>query len=353
MSTVFVRQAEEPSIAAAARAPRRAASSILSTLTAIAAACVLSACGSDDDVGAAPVALPSKIDLGAFIPEDLVVRGDTAYVSSLIDASIYRVDLKQGGAVSRFAPAQAAPYTAGWGVKVHEQRQWLLSLQNQPYDFAPQNARTGRLVAYGLSTGAVDRTWTLPDGMVGNSVVVDGQGMIFVGDIGPEPRIVRIDPATGTVSVWAADAAWKRGSFGIGGMAVVGNSLYASHDNRLWHIGRNADGSAAAAQPVSVEGDPVIFADGMTAAGASLYYAENDLFTPGAKGVAYRIDFTAPTRAVRSVVATGLFDPSGIAVATQGGKDYLLINESRLGFAVGTEQGSAPGPYQLAVVPKP
>ena len=260
-----------------------------------------------------------------------------------------KLDLSAGGTASTFvAPARDA-FSAAWGLRVVPARRWLLSLQNQPYDFNPTHAQAGRLSAFDLDTGAKAASWALPAQTVGNSVDVDKDGNFYVGDIGPNTRILKVNPVDGTVSVWATDPRWVLNGFGIGGMVYDGSGLYASHDNKLWYIGIQADGSAATPVQVSIEGDPVIFADGMSWVDGGLYYAENDLTVPGAHGNVFRIDFSGKTTARRSVVQQNLFDPSGVTTASVGGTGYLLVNESRLGYAFGTETGQPTLPYQVRV----
>ena len=292
--------------------------------------------------------LPASISVGDGIPEDVTVAGDVAYVSSFSDGSVLKLDLTNEGAASAFVPAASDAYSAAWGLRVVEAKNWLLVVQNQPYDFNPANAQAGRLAAFDLDTGANVKSWDLPEQTVANSVVVDEAGTIYVGDIGPNPRIVKIDSETDEVTLWATSPEWVDGGFGLGGMAY-NDGIYASHNNLLWYIAVEEDGSAAAPVAVSVEGDPVIFADGMTWSDDGIIYAENDVLVPGAQGVVYRLDFSDTITATRSVLQEGLRDPSGVAVATVGEQDYLLVNESQLGFAFGVDEGEPNTPYQLEV----
>jgi len=305
----------------------------------------LTGCGGNDAQAAA--SLPPTLDVGNGIPEDIEVDGTRAFVSSLSDGSILQLDLARGGVASGFVPAAQDAYSAAWGLKVLRSRNWLLSVQNPPYDFNPAHARAGRVTAFDLATGAVVKRWSLPAQAVGNSIDVDAQGRIYVGDVGPHPRILRIDPATDALTTWATDVRWPEGGFGIGGMVLGNGGVYAALDNRLWFVGLAEDGSARAAVPVQVEGDPVIFADGMRWTNGGIDYAENDLFVAGAKGSVFRIEFTSPTTARRTVLAQGLFDPSGVATAILDGRSWLLVNESRLGYAVGTESGAPTLPYRV------
>ncbi|HSI49100.1 MAG TPA: hypothetical protein VLA61_12580 [Ideonella sp.] len=314
----------------------------------VAQAMVLAACGGSDD--ATPVApVPSTLDVGGGIPEDVVVNGSVAYVSNLNDGSVLKLDLANGGASSTFIAPATDALSSAWGLRVVPAQNWLLSLKNVPYDFNPTHAQAGRLSAFDLTSGGKVRSWALPAQTVGNSVDVDKDGNLYVGDIGPQTRIVKINPANDSVTVWATDPRWVLNGFGIGGMVYDGTGIYAAHNNKLWFIGINADGSAATPAQVSIEGDPVIFADGMTWVDGGIYYAENDLMVPGAHGSVFRIAFTDKTTARRTVVQENLFDPSGVTTASVGGRNYLLVNESRLGYAFGTETGQATPPYHLQV----
>jgi hypothetical protein len=178
---------------------------------------------------------------------------------------------------------------------------------------------------------------------------VDKSGNIYVGDIGPKPRIVKINIATDEVTTWSTSPAWVDGGFGIGGMVYNGTGFYAAHNNILWYIGISADGSSVAPQAVKIDGNPVIFADGMTWVDDGIIYAENDVLVAGAHGTVFRVTFSNPTTATRTVVQGDLRDPSGVAVANVGGQGYLLVNESQLGFAFGVDKGAASKPYQVKV----
>lgn len=316
------------------------------TALVIAQVLLLGACGGGNSDAAT---LPESLSVGNGTPEDIVANGSTAYVSNLMDGSVLMLDLADGGRSSVFVAAATDAFTSAWGLRVVPAKNWLLSIQNMPYDFNPAHAQTGRVTAFDLTTGAKIRSWSFPAQAVGNSVDVDAAGSIYVGDVGPNTRILKIDPATNVVSTWATDARWLTNGFGIGGMVFSGTGIYAAHNNILWYVGMNPDGTAAAPMPVKIEGDPVIFADGMTWVDGGINYAENDLFVQGAKGSVFRIQFSSNTTATRSLVRGGLFDPSGVTTTTVDGKAYMLVNESRLGYAIGTEKGTPAMPYQVKV----
>jgi hypothetical protein len=317
----------------------------------VSAALLLSGC-TQSLVGPAP-ALPVFLGIGSTAPEDIAVNGTTAYVSSSADGSVIRLDLGKGGAASPFVPAATDAYSSAWGLRVVPGRNWLLSIQNQPFDFNPAHARAGRVTAFDLSSGAKLRNWSLPEGMVGNSVDVDSAGNIYVGDIGPKPRIVRIDPATGEVTTWATSSRWVDGGFGLGGMVYAGAGLYVAHNNVLWYVAVKPDGTAAEPVAVKIAGDPVIFADGMTRTSSGLIYAENDVLTAGAHGAIYQVQFSTPTNATRTTLQQNLADPSGVALAEVEGKSYLLVEESQLGFTFGVDQGQPSRPYAVKVFQTP
>ncbi len=297
-----------------------------------------------------PISLPATLNIGNGIPEDITVNGSTAFVSNFNDASILKLDLSQGGTASNFVAASTDAYTAGWGLRVVPAKNWLLAIQNQPYDFNPANAKAGRVTAFNLASGTKVKSWDLPAQTVGNSVNVDQAGNIYVGDIGPNPRVIKIDPNTDAVSLWVTSDQWVKGGFGIGGMAYNGKGLYAAHNNKLWFIGINTDSSAAAPEIVNIDGDPVIFADGMTWTEDGIIYAENDVLIPGAQGKVFKVKFSESLKGTRTEIQTGLRDPSGVAAATVGSKSYLLVNESQLGYAFGVDKGEPTKPYQAKVI---
>lgn len=294
--------------------------------------------------------LPETIVVESGPPEDIVADGETAFVSSIADGSITKLDLTNEGEASVFVPAANDAYTASWGLRILRKKGWLLSVQNKPYDFNPEHAQAGRVVAFDLATGKRAKTWDLPQQTVGNSVDVDDAGNIYVGDIGPNARIVKIDPSTDDVSVWAKSDDWVDGGFGIGGMVFNGTGFYAAHNNLLWHVGLVDGGEAAEPVSVKIAGNPVIFADGMAWVDGGVVYADNDVLVPGSHGALYRVEFDSATSAKRSTIRDGMTDPSGVAAAEVGDKSYLLVNESQLGFAFGVDQGKPSLPYKINVI---
>jgi hypothetical protein len=295
-------------------------------------------------------ALPESFSVQSGPPEDISADGETAFVSSLADASVLELDLGGDGTARTFVPAATDEYSSGWGLRIVKSKSWLLNVQNKPYDFKPEHAQAGRVTAFALGSGKKVSSWALPEGAVGNSVDVDPQGNIYVGDIGPAPRIIKIDPSTDDVTVWATSDEWVPGGFGIGGMVYGGDGFYAAHDNSLWYVAVAGDGSAAKPARVKIEGNPIIFADGMAWVDGEIVYAENDVLVAGAHGAVYRVSFSDPTTARRDTLREGLSDPSGVTATSIDGKTYLLVNESQLGFAFGIDQGGPKLPYRIDVI---
>jgi hypothetical protein len=291
--------------------------------------------------------LAPSLDVGSGPPEDLKVSDGKVYVSNSGDGSVLKLDLTAGGVATTFVPPAGDAYRSAWGLQVDERRHWLLSVQNQPWDFNPMHALAGRVTAYDLTSGAKVKSWDLPAQMVGNSIDVDAAGTIYVGDLGPTPRIVAINPVNDEVSTWASSDQWVAGGFGIGGLVYAGSGLYAAHDNALWYIAIQGDGRAATPQKVQIAGNPIIFADGMAWNDGTILYVENDLLVAGAHGTAYEVRLDGPTTATRTAVQGDLRDPSGVATATVAGRRYLLVTESQLGYAVGVDKGQPSMPYQL------
>ncbi|MFM7204237.1 MAG: hypothetical protein ACKO6N_25945 [Myxococcota bacterium] len=217
----------------------------------------------------------------------------------------------------------------------------------------------GELRAYDADTGSLKKTWKLPSGTVGNSLALGGDGAYYIGDIGPTARIVRIDPDDDTVSVWIEDAvSWGpevTGGFGLGGMDYNGkDAFYAVCARALWRVPVKSDGSAGTLEKVTVTLDgnlvEAVLADGMSWAGDNtVYYAQNDVFLPGAQGTLYRLELTEPAEGKLNVYQPGLKDPSGVFVATLSGIRYVLVNESQYGHLFGVDEGSPTLPFRVLV----
>ena len=295
--------------------------------------------------------LPSSIAIGTNAsPEDVKEYKGFLYTSNFFTGTITRIKLSDLS-ISSFATTANA-YTAGWGLNIVPSKNWLVSIANKPYDFNPSNAvgQMGVVNAYNISTGALEKTWNMPAKCVGNSIDVDNSGNIFISDIGPDARIVKIDIAANVVSVWADGVNFTDGGFGVGGMVFNKTSgFYYSQNKKLFYVAVNANGTAAASVEVNTGGSEVD-ADGMTWAGNNtIFYNFNDVFVAGAQGTTNKVVLNSATTGTNSNYQTGLRDCSGVFYSRYGGANYLFVCESQFGFAFGVDSGNATNPYIIKV----
>ena len=286
---------------------------------------------------------PSCNDIGAgAFPEDVTAHDGFLYTSNYFSGAITRTELATGES-SIFVAAATDVYSSAWGLRVDAANNRLLSIANQFYDFNPDNAQAGKVNAYDLSSGNLVGSWDLPTACVGNSIDVDNDGNYYVGDIGPDTRIIKIDPTTNEVTTWADDSQWTDGGFGTGGMVFnKEDAFYVAHAGALWYVPLNEDGSAGTAVTVSltgtmaIDGSATVNADGMVWAGANtIFYAENDVFVPGHNGIIHRVELSDATNGTNSNFIQGINDCSGVFFDSFEEQDYLYVNESQFGVAFG------------------
>ena len=292
-------------------------------------------------------------DIGAAaFPEDVTEYDGFLYTSNYFSGSITQKNLSTGEIVE-FAPPATDVYNSAWGLRVDEANNRLLSIANQFYDFNPVNAQAGKVNAYDIATGEIVGSWDLPSGCVGNAIDIDNNGNYFVGDIGPDTRIIKIDPATNEVTTWADDSQWTDGSFGTGGMVWnKTDGFYVAHAGSLWYVPQNTDGTAGAAEVVNltgttaIDGSNTVNADGMTWAGNNtIFYAENDVFTPGWNGIVHQIVLSDAGNGTNSNFIENINDCSGVYFSNFDGQDYLYVNESQFGVAFGVNFVPTSNPF--------
>ncbi len=296
--------------------------------------------------------LPSSIVIGTDAsPEDVKEYNGFLYTSNFFTGAITRIKLRDLS-TSNFVPAGTNAYTAGWGLNIVPSKNWLVSIANKPYDFNPTNAtgQMGVVNAYNISTGVLEKTWNMPAKFVGNAIDVDNSGNIFVGDVGPDARIVKIDITADAVTIWADGTNFTDGGFGLGGMVFNKTSgLYYSQNKKLFYVAINTNGTAAAATAVNTGGVEVD-ADGMTWAGNNtIFYNFNDVFVPGAKGVTHKVVLGNATTATNTDYQTGLRDCSGVYFSKYADKNYLFVCESQFGYKFSVDNGTPANPYTIKV----
>ncbi|MEM6800492.1 MAG: T9SS type A sorting domain-containing protein [Bacteroidota bacterium] len=293
------------------------------------------------------------LDIGAAaFPEDVTAYNGFLYTSHYFNGSITRKNLNTGE-VTEFVPPATDVYTSAWGLRIDTTNDLLLSIANQPYDFTPVNAKAGKVNTYDLANGNLVNSWDLPTACVGNAIDIDHAGNYYIGDIGPDTRIIKIDPVANTVSTWADDMQWTDGGFGTGGMVWnKSDGFYVAHAGLLWYVPQNMDGTAGDAVMVSltatnaVDGSASINADGMTwAGGNTIFYAENDVFTPGWKGIVHRIELNTATEGTNTRFIEGINDCSGVFFEEFNNQNYLYVNESQFGVAFGVNFVPTSNPF--------
>lgn len=176
---------------------------------------------------------------GAAWPEDVTVFENKVFVSNFLTGGIQVDDLEKAPAKAEtFVPAPASGNLKSFrGLRPVPSKGWLLGIANINYGFDGNVSEPGVVHAYDLETGEDLKAWTLPEGSVGNSVDIDAQGNIYVGDVSPAGRILEIDPATDQVTVWKDNADWGAGNFGLGGMVFDGQgAIYTAVQGSLWRV---------------------------------------------------------------------------------------------------------------------
>jgi sugar lactone lactonase YvrE len=211
----------------------------------------------------------------AFFPESITAApGGSLFVSSLVTGEIVR--LAPGSSEPRtFVADDVNVGTAG--VMVDEERNVLWACA---VDLSFQTA--SELRAFDLRTGALEASYTMPDGGVCADIAL-ARGDVYVTDtLGG--RIVRLttprrDTALGgTLEVWSDDPKLASGGFlKINGIAFDGRrTLYTTNysTGELFAVRIARDGSAEPAVPIVLD-TPMTNPDGIRWRGGHLYVAEN------------------------------------------------------------------------------
>ncbi len=283
-----------------------------------------------------------------FYPEDIVITNNVAYVSGLGDGTIKMFDLNlENPEAETFAEAEEG-YTQAWGVKSNGTI--LLSLLNNA-NFAGGDSGPSKLVQYDIASRTKTAEWDLPANTIGHTVsIVDGK--YYVTDFA-SPRIMEVDPSTGTVNdSWFTSPDWDPTISGIGGTIYDNEGgFYISQGNKLWYLPISG-GAPGSLQEVSVSGLDIIDADGITWVDSqnTLYYATNDTGDPANVGTVYKLVFSDLTTAVGSIVATGFDDSSGLWYNEDDGNEYLFVLESQFGALFGLNDFEPPFNIDIIVL---
>ncbi|MEM6803070.1 MAG: hypothetical protein AAF696_16820, partial [Bacteroidota bacterium] len=275
-----------------------------------------------------------------FYPEDIVISNNIVYVSGLGDGTIKAFNLDLENPVGEtFAEADSG-FTQRWGLKVDGNT--LLSLLDNA-DFVGGQNGPSKLAAYDIGSREKTGEWDLPAGAIGHTVsIVDGK--YYVTDFST-PRIMEIDPGTGTVNAsWFTSSQWDPMISGIGGTIYNNDGgFYVSQGNKLWYL-PISNGMPGTLVEVSVAGLDIIDADGISWDDSenTLYYATNDTGDPANVGTAYKLVFSDDTTATGSVVASGFDDSSGLWYYEDNDSEYIFLLESQFGALFGINTFEAP-----------
>ncbi|MFK7908846.1 MAG: nuclear transport factor 2 family protein [Chitinophagales bacterium] len=286
--------------------------------------------------------VPDKLSVTAdvFFPEDIVIANNAVYVSGLGDGSIRSFDLTQDNPMGETFAAAEAGYGQAWGLK--SDGTVLLSLLNNA-DFMGGDSGPAKLVEYDMASGTKTREWDLPAGTIGHTVSIV-EGKYYVTDFG-SPRIMEVDPSTGTVNEsWFTSPDWDPTISGIGGTIYDNEGgFYVSQGNKLWYLPISG-GTAGTLQEVAVAGLDAVDADGISwdDENNTLYYATNDAGDPADAGTVYKLVFSNSTTATGSVVTTGLDDSSGLWYYENDGNEYVFVLESQFGVLFGLDTYNPP-----------
>jgi sugar lactone lactonase YvrE len=267
---------------------------------------------------AARASSPGELSLPgpAFFPESITAAPSGAlFVSSLVT-----------GEIVRFAPGSSKPRTfvaddvnvGTAGVLVDAERNVLWACA---VDLSFQTA--SQLRAFDLRTGALEASYTMPDGGVCADFAL-ARGDVYVTDTAGG-RILRLttpdreSAGAGTLAVWSADPQLAGGAFlKINGIAFDGRrTLYTTNysTGELFAVRIAPDGSAAPAVPIVLD-TPMTNPDGIRWRGGYLYVAENP------NGLS-RID---PRRGTRTLIDGSLDQPTSLVFV---GRD-LWITEGQV-----------------------
>lgn len=296
----------------------------------------LSYCNKTNDHLFSPpkVTVPNQLSIDKlnFVPEDVLVYKNKVYVSGFGDGTIQKFDLTKSTPTAEEIISTNANNPSRWGLAVDERKQTLLNIANVNYAFDGSVPAPAKVFAYKLSDNSQVSSWTLPDGTVGNSIVAVN-GYYYISDIGPNTRIIRLNPNTGEMVI-KTDILWPSLGFGFGNLIYANNGLYGGVNSKMWFIPIDVKGNFGTVSEVN--GLSNVFSDGMAWAGDNtFYYAENDALNPLNVGKVWTVSLTSnitATAALTSKVTNNgsLNNPSGVFFTKINKQKYLFVNESQL-----------------------
>jgi sugar lactone lactonase YvrE len=283
----------------------------------------------------------------AFFPESITAAPNGAlFVSSLVTGEIVRIP----PGFSKPKTLVAAGINVGTaGVMVDPERNVLWACAVDLLNVPPTPSE---LRAFDLRTGALEASYTMPDGGLCADIALVRDDVYVTDTAGG--RIVRLtgtDPGSAgggnPLAMWSADpklaAAQPPAFLQINGIAFDGDhTLYTTNysTGELFAVGIARDGSAEPARPILLD-TPMTFPDGIRWREGYLYVAEN------ASGLS-RVD---PRTGTRTLIDGSLEQPTSLVFVgsdiwiTEGQVLRLQANEPpNLPFKVVRRRLDAPPP---------
>ncbi|GAA2727705.1 SMP-30/gluconolactonase/LRE family protein [Cellulomonas aerilata] len=254
-------------------------------------------------------------------PEGIAVRGDTFFVGSTTDGTIYRGDVREGTATPFLLPGNPEGRTSAIGMKVDGRTLFVAG------------GSTGQVFAYDVRSGELTGRWTVTDPAGSptflNDLVVDRSGDVYVTD-SLRPVLYRIDARdrrtdgvqtlppfvrfTGTALTYVE-------GFNVNGIAVSPDDRYLvlaqSNTGTLFRVGIR-DRSVT---PVDLDGQDVP-GDGLVLRGRTLYVVDNRSADPAVVRVDLERDLTAGTVVSRTADPSFAFPTTAASV----GRSLLVVN---------------------------
>ena len=250
----------------------------------------------------------------AFFPESISAAPNGAlFVSSLVTGEIVRFAPGASTSTTFVAPGVNVG-TAGVMVDADRNLLWACAV-----DLSFQTP--SQLRAFDLRTGALEASYTIPDGGLCADIVL-ARGDVYVTDtlLG---RILRLDREQ--LKVWSADPQLARGAFlKINGIAFDGRRTFYTTNystGELFAVRIGAGGSAEPAVPIQLD-TPMTNPDGIRWRGGYLYVAEN------ANGLS-RID---PRGGTRTLIDGSLDQPTSLVFV---GRDIWITEGQVLRLQAG------------------
>jgi hypothetical protein len=210
---------------------------------------------------------PDEIPLAAgWRPEGIAAgRGTTAYVGSLADGGITRVDLRTGARDDEFVPSATGP-AVGLEYEPGRDRLWVAG------------GGSGEVRVYDASSGDLLETYAFGAGRFVNDVVVTGDAAYATDSNAAELLVIPLAPggalpAPGDTSLLPLSGDWQQvAGFNANGIEAVAGSLLVPNSTSGQLVAANpATGATVELLPAG----SITQVDGILLLGSTLYVVQN------------------------------------------------------------------------------